>query len=51
MPAIDRKCFDCKSASKRCHLLELVEVLPWLNFTPDTQQVPAERFSYTVIFV
>ena len=21
-------------------------MLPWLNFTPDTQQVPAERFSF-----
>ena len=23
-----------------------VEVLPWLNFTPDNQQVQAERFSF-----
>ena len=30
--------------AKRRHLLE---VLPWLNFTPDTQQVPAERFSFS----
>ena len=26
----------------------LLEVLPWLNFTPDTQQVQAERFSFFV---
>ena len=27
----------------------LLEVLPWLNFTPDTQQVQAERFSFLEI--
>ena len=33
------------TASKRRHPLE---VLPWLNFTPDIQQVQAERFSFRV---
>ena len=94
MPAIDRKCFDCKQTTSHGLLLrvyasrwnwactafehvetkteevvfsrrswlsfivgvrsELVrpydrhlpEVLPWLNFTPDPQQVQAERFYF-----
>ena len=37
-----RSIASVSTASKRRHLLE---VLPWLNFTPDTQQVQAERFS------
>ena len=28
----------------------LPEVLPWLNFTPDLQQVQAERFSFQFLF-
>ena len=40
-----RSIASVSTASKRRHLLE---VLPWLNFTPDTQQVPAERFSFRV---
>ena len=43
MPAIDRKCFNCKQTTPSRYLLE---VLLWLNFTPDTQQVQAERFSF-----
>ena len=38
-----RSIASVSTASKRRHLLE---VLPWLNFTPDTQQVPAKRFSF-----
>ena len=39
-----RSCVVRSSWSYDRHLLE---VLPWLNFTPDTQQVQAERFSYS----
>ena len=38
-----RSIASVSTASKRRHLLE---VLPSLNFTPDTQQVPAKRFSF-----
>ena len=38
-----RSIASVSTASKRRHLLE---VLPWLNFIPDTQQVQAERFSF-----
>ena len=40
-----RSIASVSTASKRRHLLE---VLPWLNFIPDTQQVQAERFSFRV---
>ena len=40
-----RSIASVSTANKRRHVLE---VLPWLNFTPDTQQVQAERFSFRV---
>ena len=42
-----RSIASVSTASKRRHLLE---VLPWLNFIPDTQQVQAERFSFIDFF-
>ena len=51
-------CRWCDHASDRSQVFRLqandaisrhlLEVLPWLNFTPDTQQVQAERFSLTL---
>ena len=37
----------CDHASDRSEVFGLeVEVFQWLNFTPDNQQVQAERFSF-----
>ena len=44
--AIDRDRGEFPSVAIDRVDLYLLEVLPWLNFTPDTQQVQAERFSF-----